>query len=167
VSGISDAAWRSVSDFAALRASGVTRVWIASELLSGDLRHASDDQPFVALCAINGLILLHHGVVFQGRIDPSSISMTNEIRNLETDEAVRHDEYGTVFDRLNEVMRPDLVYTTTFETQDGTRREDRRLLMTEGAQRASASGVPFSSLPGRRLPERKSSVRELRDGQGE
>lgn len=126
---------------------GAHRFWIGSEALSGGLRVLESQSE--ALFAVNGLLLLSHGVVFKERLDSSAMAISDRFRNVDSGEVLAHSEYRRIFRRLERRIRHDLRYATIDELSG--EEDDRLILMTEGAKNASESGVPFTSRPGRRL----------------
>jgi hypothetical protein len=148
------AAWLGVDEFLRLRHSGRTRFWLASELLSGHMRDAPPvEWPLDAICAVNGLIFLQHGSVFQGKIDASRVSITKEVQNVDTGEVLKHRTYHNIFRQLIANIASELIYSTRTTSPNGEQREDTYVLMTEGAKRSFDEGVELANAPGRPISQ--------------
>ena len=145
--------WIGPEDFLRVRETlpGVSRFWVGSELLSGQLPEAFAKGRPDPLFAVNGLLLLQHGFIFKGRIDASAIGITDRIERVENHEVRTHQEYVQIFQNLSSRIKRDLRYSTIDQLSGTEEEDDRLVLMTEGAKRASESGVPFASRPGRLL----------------
>jgi hypothetical protein len=130
---------------------GAHRFWIGSQSLSGKLRELPLPSPWEPLFAVNGLLLLSHGDVFNERFDSSALAISDRFRNESSGELLKHDDYLQIYRGLEKRIRGDLRYATISQLSAAEEEDDRLVLMTEGAKRASDSGLPFTSRPGRRL----------------
>jgi hypothetical protein len=106
------------------------------------------------VCATNGLLLVQHGRLHDGRQDASAIGVVSRVRNVVTGEVREYDGYVAIYKMLKRVIRKALVYETIIRWPNGTEEEDRWRRMTAGATQQHQAGHPFVNRPGRRLAER-------------
>lgn len=139
--------------------------WICSKVLTPELllRRGIWQQ---RLFSSNGLVDLAHGMMVKVRNprDPaqpleqyaSAVGIVDKIQNLETGEVRQYEGYLRIYQALRKVIRKELVYSSVVRAADGTEAEDTSVaLMTEGAVRAYAEGIPYINRPGRRLKPSK------------
>jgi hypothetical protein len=125
--------------------------FIRSEVLSPDLQ-VGPSPLVVNLLALNGLVLLQHGFVVHGARQPSSLAVTDRVRNDLTGEIRDYAGYRRVYQALVRAVKRLTCYSTIKQFPDGSEFEDRKhILMTEAAVRAYEQGHVFTRRPGSRV----------------